>query len=469
MGLLDVFNTEEGQQALGLLAAAGPRFDGAGFGQRLQEGLGSAQKWKQQQQEAEFRKQQILMQQAQMANYASEIRKRDYDAQLAATKRAALSGAYQPTQTQGSMSIPQTGGMDMFSQGAKVEQPSTQGQPALNVQALLKAGYTPKEIQEIDALRHVGQDKVARVVSGTDQQGRPVNFQMDDFGKQVGAPTQEWKAPIEVGQGNSKSLIDPVTLQPRASFPVFQSPDSVASIASARTNHNETLKQQLTIAGLNQDGTASSGIQSTVDLIGSGKMAPFTGFALSRPRNQAIMEQVATQYPDFDATTYAGKVKAARDFTSGPQGNALRSFAVAGSHLEQLSGLVDALGHRDLNGINAISNIIAKQTGSVAPTNFDAAKDVVAKEIIKAIVGSAGGVEERTHLSKQMDQANSPAQLKGVIEQYRGLMKAQAEALLQQRRAAGLPDSTLPDYGSHSGSGPTMRYNPATGKVEMVN
>lgn len=73
MGLLDVFNTYEGQQALGLLAAAGGRSDGAGFGQRLQEGLGSAEKWKQRQAQAEMQKQQAELQQMQMAQYKAQI------------------------------------------------------------------------------------------------------------------------------------------------------------------------------------------------------------------------------------------------------------------------------------------------------------------------------------------------------------------------------------------------------------
>ncbi len=62
-GLLDVFNTYEGQQALGLLAAAGPRSDAAGFGQRLAEGLGSANKWKENQTAQELSK--LQMQEAQ--------------------------------------------------------------------------------------------------------------------------------------------------------------------------------------------------------------------------------------------------------------------------------------------------------------------------------------------------------------------------------------------------------------------
>lgn len=46
MGLLDVLNTDQGRMGLGLLAAAGPRSDGAGFGQRLAEGMGSFDAYK---------------------------------------------------------------------------------------------------------------------------------------------------------------------------------------------------------------------------------------------------------------------------------------------------------------------------------------------------------------------------------------------------------------------------------------
>ena len=77
MGLLDVLNSEQGRLGLGLLAAAGGRSDGAGFGQRMAEGIGSVDKWNQQ-------KQATALQKLQMDNYKSEIdaRKTTSDAAL---------------------------------------------------------------------------------------------------------------------------------------------------------------------------------------------------------------------------------------------------------------------------------------------------------------------------------------------------------------------------------------------------
>jgi len=69
MGLLDVMNDDGFRMGLGLLAAAGPRADGAGFGQRMAEGIGYADQFKQAQMKDKFMK-------AQMDNYQSEIDQR---------------------------------------------------------------------------------------------------------------------------------------------------------------------------------------------------------------------------------------------------------------------------------------------------------------------------------------------------------------------------------------------------------
>lgn len=207
--------------------------------------------------------------------------------------------------------------------------------------------------------------------------------------------------------------------------------------------HRQT---QLEVAGVAPGGGLDDNAERTAQAIASGQLPAPTGMALLNPKNQRILGRVMEINPSYDATTVDAKKKAARDFTSGPQGNAMRSFAVAGDHLDQLGTLVDALGNGNMQLVNELGNAYSQQTGNPAVTNFDAAKDVVSKEVVKAIVAGGGGVSEREELSKLMSSAKSPAQLKGVIQQYRNLMAAQHDALLQQRDAAGLPRSTLPNY-----------------------
>ena len=225
------------------------------------------------------------------------------------------------------------------------------------------------------------------------------------------------------------------------------SADKKAEIAAQAEQKRLDRAQALQISGLGPDGGPTPDMETTAKAIASGQLPPPTGMALTNPKNQRILARVMEINPQYDFTDVTAKRKAASDFTSGTQGNAMRSFAVSGQHLDQLGTLVDAMQNGDNQTLNKIGNTVATWNGATPVTNFNAAKDVVAKEVMKAIVGGGGGVSEREELAKSMSAANSPQQLKGVITQYRNLMAAQHDALLAQRRAAGLSDSTLPKYG----------------------
>ncbi len=177
---------------------------------------------------------------------------------------------------------------------------------------------------------------------------------------------------------------------------------------------------------------------------------PTAKMMASNPYYERLADAVAQYNPDFDATAFSTRKNANTAFTTGIQGRQLLAFGSAVKHLETLGGLIDALKNKDTIQLNRLNNLWEKQTGQTAVTNFDAAKGIVAKEIMKSIVTGGGGVEERQELSKLLDAAKSPEQLRGVVDTYYELMKAQQENLIIQRDAAGLPRSSLPDYTKHS-------------------
>ncbi len=208
-------------------------------------------------------------------------------------------------------------------------------------------------------------------------------------------------------------------------------------------------------------GSGTVKIDALVDGIGKYQLSPKTALArIPADVRAAVIQRVREKYPEWDETTFNAKDKAGRDFTTGKQGDMLRSFATAGEHLDQLGSLVTAMDNGNTVLFNRVANTWAAQTGQPAPTNFDAAKDIVAKEVMKAIIAGGGGQAEREELAKQLSNAKSLQQLSGVIEQYRGLMSAQYENLMKQRDAAGLPASTLPKYSQGSGGNkePTHGY-----------
>jgi hypothetical protein len=145
---------------------------------------------------------------------------------------------------------------------------------------------------------------------------------------------------------------------------------------------------------------------------------------------------VSTEQSRSNQQDVAGAAKAVKDFDTGKHGNSVRSFNVSLSHLDTLQKAGDALDNGDIPLFNKLSNAIGAQTGSVAPTNFDGVKNIVSDEIVKAIIGSGGGVHDREIAAKKLDSAKSPAQLKGVIADYKDLMAGQLKGLETQYKAS---------------------------------
>ena len=237
MGLLDSLD-DNTRLSLGLLAAAGPRADGAGFGQRLQEAIGSVDAYKQQQQMGKYR-------QAQIDNYQSEVDQRKAMFENAKRKQEALptlfnggSGALSPL-----MGDPSTG---ILPSNGRAAMPRS-----LDVQAALRAGYSPDEIGKLDSLRNVGLNEVARTVKGM-KDGREVEQQFDKFGNPVGQGMAQYRAPIEIATGGQKMLLDPYTQKPTSAFKMEQSPDSLASNQLGWANFGIS-KQREGREALNQD------------------------------------------------------------------------------------------------------------------------------------------------------------------------------------------------------------------------
>lgn len=135
------------------------------------------------------------------------------------------------------------------------------------------------------------------------------------------------------------------------------------------------------------------------------------------------------------------KTKAVTDFSTGVQGKQVNAFNTAIDHLDTMDKLSDALINGDIKAFNAVGNMVSKQTGAPAPTNFNAAKQIVTSEIIKAVVASGGGVTERQEAEANFAAANSPTQLKGLIGTYKKLLGGQLNSLnLQYENTTGRKD-----------------------------
>lgn len=220
-----------------------------------------------------------------------------------------------------------------------------------------------------------------------------------------------------------------------------QSPDNVANNARSAANNANTIAAENTRAGIGANGQPTADVESMAQGIASGKIAPLSGYSLARPAGQAIMARVMDINPTYDAADWGARQAAVKGFSTGKEGTALRSFNVASDHLDTLGQMADALNNGSTPLLNKIGNAWNQQTGNPAPTDFNAVKEIVGKEVVKAIVAGGGGVGEREEMSRLMDAANSPAQLKGVITHFKDLMDAQKAGLMDQyQRTTGRAD-----------------------------
>jgi hypothetical protein len=132
---------------------------------------------------------------------------------------------------------------------------------------------------------------------------------------------------------------------------------------------------------------------------------------------------------------------AVKDFTSGKAAVATRSFNTAIDHLETMGKLATALQNNDTRVFNSVGNFFAKQTGTAAPANFEAAKSIVGGEIAKALTGANMALADRLEIRDSIIAASSPAQLQGVLNTYKQLLGGQLNSLnIQYQTSTGRDD-----------------------------
>lgn len=232
------------------------------------------------------------------------------------------------------------------------------------------------------------------------------------FGTQAGIAPQQTKAPDLInGVGPDGK---PVRVADKPGAPVYVPPQKPA-------------------AG---DSFDPDSVENTAQMVANNQIPMLSGFALKSKWGQAVVSRVRELNPQYAGADYGSNAAGLKQFTSGKNGNTIRSLNVAVQHLDQLSQLATAMGNGDTPLFNKVAVAWKKQTGQAAPTNFETAKKIVADEIVKAIVGSGGGVADREEAARSINSAGSPEQLQQAINTYTGLMTGQLNGIRQQYQTA---------------------------------
>lgn len=189
--------------------------------------------------------------------------------------------------------------------------------------------------------------------------------------------------------------------------------------------------------------------------------------------------------------TFSAGTRAVQAFDTGKQGDTTRSLNVSVAHLNTLKDLGTALNNGDITLINAAKQKFAEAFGVPAPTNFDAARAIVADEVAKGVIGGQTAQADREALAASLKRERSPQAINGAIGTFQNLLAGQLHGLRQQYQSStgrqDFNDKLFPETisvleGSHQKpklepssaanlprlpSAPKVRtFNPATGRLE---
>lgn len=173
------------------------------------------------------------------------------------------------------------------------------------------------------------------------------------------------------------------------------------------------------------------GYAGTVKAVGDYRQS-ITSLSRNAGYRERVLSDALRYNPDYDQTQFTGKSRAVSNFAGGPEGRTVRSLNVAIDHLGTLDEAAKAMQNGDLSVLNKVVNAYRKQTGSPLATNFDSIKQVVSAEIAKAVVGGQTALHDRDDMAQRANNSSSPAQLSGIVTEFKKLMAGQMKGLRKQ-------------------------------------
>lgn len=252
--------------------------------------------------------------------------------------------------------------------------------------------------------------------------------------------------PITVNKGSKELLVHPVTVETLASFDKEVSPDVAYRQAAEDVRHaTPSGSAQLTddrtreMYGL-LAGQIMTPSPELVKAIGTGDIP--LGPPPVNSRNPMVLSQysklvaaVKEKYPDWSEEMHPAIKKTVESFATGKQGDIARYLGAAADHLETYEQLAQAMKNNDLQRFNKLAAAWSRETGNPAPTNLDAASQIIGNEIVKGITGAPGAEHDRAAAQAAFSAKLSPDQAIGTAQTVRKLLGGQFRGLEQQWQA----------------------------------
>lgn len=212
-----------------------------------------------------------------------------------------------------------------------------------------------------------------------------------------------------------------------------------------------------------------------------------TGTAQRDPTWQAAINAASELDPTWTASDYQSRLAARKSFTSGKDAANITSINTAIGHLATLKQAGLDLENWDFPWWNKIANVMVTATGDPRVRRFNVAATALENELATVFKQTGATDQEIKAWRKDIDAADSPEQLRALVNQAWELLTSRMEALQGKWEASmGKPadfevltpksKEVLAKMGITAPAGqaeqrpvPTHRYDPATGEMVPVS
>lgn len=166
--------------------------------------------------------------------------------------------------------------------------------------------------------------------------------------------------------------------------------------------------------------------------IAEGRLPYPTGMYLRTPQGQAIANAVNQYDPNMNASDYQARAGTLKDFTSGQAARNVTSLNTVMGHLDALNEAGKKLNNGRFTYLNQAENAVADAMGDPSVKTYKLTANAVADELEKAFRGTGGSLEGIRSWKAQIDTANSPEQMKAIVNQGIELLDSRINALGEQ-------------------------------------
>lgn len=166
--------------------------------------------------------------------------------------------------------------------------------------------------------------------------------------------------------------------------------------------------------------------------LAQGRLRFPAGFALKAPYWQKMLQDVAQYDPTFDAVNYNARAKTRSEFTSGITSRNINALNTVIGHLGYLAQEVNALHNTNYPAVNKVKNFYEVQTGDPRVQRFNTNVKAVVDELTRVYRQAGGSESDIKTWTQQLNAANSPAQLYGVLSKIGDLLESKIHAFQDQ-------------------------------------